>query len=185
MSVNDDQQPVEHASDASPISGVVPPPEYRWKPGQSGNPKGRPSAGLAIVEWLNQMQELPYDEIEAVAKDKKAPAAKRAAAIQWIDILTGSASLEDFEAYVNGKKTLKQLAESGVAVRRLKKAKVSTAKDGAEQREIELSDTPAHAIDRVLDRTQGKPAQAVQHTGKGGGGIRVIIEAADPDDVED
>ena len=31
-----------HAAGASPRSGKVPPPEKRWKPGQSGNPNGRP-----------------------------------------------------------------------------------------------------------------------------------------------
>lgn len=27
--------------EASPLNGVVPPKEHRWKPGQSGNPQGR------------------------------------------------------------------------------------------------------------------------------------------------
>lgn len=30
------------AREASPVNGQVPPPEYRWKKGQSGNPGGRP-----------------------------------------------------------------------------------------------------------------------------------------------
>lgn len=34
------QQPNGRLPGASPISGVPPPIEHRWKPGQSGNPKG-------------------------------------------------------------------------------------------------------------------------------------------------
>ena len=30
------------ADGASPLNGQAPPPECRWKPGQSGNPRGRP-----------------------------------------------------------------------------------------------------------------------------------------------
>jgi hypothetical protein len=34
--------------------GVVPPVDRRWKPGQSGNPAGRPkNAGATKKEWLN------------------------------------------------------------------------------------------------------------------------------------
>jgi hypothetical protein len=63
--------------------GVVPPPEHRWRPGQSGNPLGRPKAGAAVADWLNIMSDWTQDEIEAWLADPAHPAAKRAAARTW------------------------------------------------------------------------------------------------------
>ena len=37
---------------ASPLNGVVPPPETRFRPGQSGNPGGRPKGSLTRLERL-------------------------------------------------------------------------------------------------------------------------------------
>lgn len=37
---------------ASPISGVPPPLQYSWKPGQSGNPTGRPPSYLTLTSRL-------------------------------------------------------------------------------------------------------------------------------------
>ena len=36
------EQRENRAPDASPLNGIAPPVEHRFKPGQSGNPKGRP-----------------------------------------------------------------------------------------------------------------------------------------------
>jgi hypothetical protein len=41
--------------------GIVPPPEHRWKPGQSGNPKGRPK-GASVVEPLLRKLSLDPNE---------------------------------------------------------------------------------------------------------------------------
>jgi len=41
--------------DASPINGVVPPKEYRWKPGQSGNPRGVPKGTVFLTDYLRKL----------------------------------------------------------------------------------------------------------------------------------
>lgn len=68
--------------------GIIPPVENRWKPGQSGNPKGRPTAGACIVEWMNEMREWPLARIEKAMNDPKSPAAKVVAARTWIHSMT-------------------------------------------------------------------------------------------------
>lgn len=57
---------------ASPLNGVPPPEEHRWKPGQSGNPAGRPPStvkGLAKrLRWmLEQNDNAELDELLRVA----------------------------------------------------------------------------------------------------------------------
>lgn len=70
----------------SPISGTAPP--EGWKPGQSGNPRGRPCMGLSILEWINQFAEWRESEIRTAAKDKAAPSAKRIAAKRVVAALS-------------------------------------------------------------------------------------------------
>jgi hypothetical protein len=41
--------------DASPINGVPPPREYRWKPGQSGNPSGMPKGARSVTDRLRRL----------------------------------------------------------------------------------------------------------------------------------
>lgn len=77
--------PAKQAEGASPLNGVVPPPEHRWPPGQSGNPEGRKPAGLSVKEWWNQMQDWPIAKIKDVLTDPDAPASKIAAARTWVD----------------------------------------------------------------------------------------------------
>lgn len=77
-------KPEVQAIGASPISGVVPPVEHRWKPGQSGNPEGRPAAGATVKEWWNALQDATFPELVALANDPQTPAAKRAAAVDWL-----------------------------------------------------------------------------------------------------
>lgn len=75
---------------ASPVSGCVPPEEYRWKPGQSGNPLGRPAAGASIREWLNIMADWSEQRIQKAVDDEASTAAKRAAARTWLHAISGT-----------------------------------------------------------------------------------------------
>ena len=68
----------------SPLNGVVPPPEHRWKAGQSGNRRGRPAAGLSIKEWFNVMATWNRDQLQAVVDDPKESIERVSAARSWL-----------------------------------------------------------------------------------------------------
>src|SRR5690349_4665088 len=54
--VRDDAPP----KDASPLNGQVPPPNRRWKPGQSGNPGGRPK-GPGVTAALRALAQTQHN----------------------------------------------------------------------------------------------------------------------------
>jgi hypothetical protein len=95
----------------SGYGGTIPPIHQRWKPGQSGNPKGRPNFGNSWLEWVHTMSAYSDEELQAVADDRLAPVLKRGAAM-------------DLQAY--------------------------------RDRDRHIAGS---AIDRLLDRTLGKPSQ--------------------------
>src|SRR5437764_1007890 len=78
--------------------GVIPPIEHRFRPGQSGNPRGRPRAGASLREWLNQMQGWPRRRLLRVLKDKRAPVSKVCAAQLWLRLASDGVvhSIMDF-----------------------------------------------------------------------------------------
>lgn len=69
---------------ARALANLMPP----MKPGETRNPRGRPSAGLSIREWMNQMQDWSSARLDAVMKNDDAPACQRAAARCWLDAMT-------------------------------------------------------------------------------------------------
>jgi hypothetical protein len=64
--------------------GIIPPISGRFKPGQSGNPAGRPNAGAVLKEWFNEMTKYTALELQEVLDDPDAPRAKVAAARRWL-----------------------------------------------------------------------------------------------------
>ena len=54
------------------------------KPGTSGNPAGRPAAGLTLKELVNEMQGWPKEKLRAIMKDPSASVARKAAARVWL-----------------------------------------------------------------------------------------------------
>ena len=46
----------EQRTDGAGKGGVIPPPETRWKPGQSGNPNGRPKGAATSFERVLEQE---------------------------------------------------------------------------------------------------------------------------------
>jgi hypothetical protein len=73
-------------------------PETQFRPGQSGNPAGRPAAGASVVEWMNLMAEWPEAQLREVADDPAAPVNRRAAAQRWLAAISDDPEKESREA---------------------------------------------------------------------------------------
>lgn len=143
-----------------------------WKPGESGNPEGRPAAGASIKEFTNILQGMTELEVRAIARDKSAPVFKRAAAERWLRSIE-VCDIADFQAVLQGgesAKTLEQLRREGVNTEVVKKLKYG--KDGPE---IELHDRSGEDFDRICDRTDGKPTESLNIAGAGGAPLSVEI----------
>lgn len=139
-----------------------PPKEDRIKPGEVKNPKGRPTAGASMREWLNifSTTKITEQKLRRFARDRKAPVVKRAAAERMLRMIEVS-DIADLQAFLSGEKTLKELRDEGHNTEVVKKAKI-TDKGG---HELELHDRSGADFDRIFDRTEGKPKQALELTG--------------------
>jgi hypothetical protein len=58
------ESPQVQAVAASPINGQIPPAEHRFKPGESGNPGGRPKGACPRASMLRQIAEKPNEHGE-------------------------------------------------------------------------------------------------------------------------
>jgi hypothetical protein len=164
-------------------SGTAPPEEYRWQPGQSGNPAGRKTSGATQTEWRNAISEKhpTEDDLLAIIRDRRAPLQKRAAAEELLHTLMPR--LSDYEPLIDGSKTLKDLEAAGVDTAVVKKVKARSEmdKDGnvvAVTREIELHNLAGECLDRIADRTEGKPTQAINLGGNLG--MPTVVEFITP-----
>lgn len=132
------------------------------RPGQRLNKKGRPNIGLSIREWMNHMQGWTEKQIRDQARSLKSPVFKRAAAKTLLEMIENP-DIADYQEFLDGKKSLAELRESGIRTDLVRKSKISDKG----HREIELRERSGEAIDRVLDQTAGKPMQPVDHTSDG------------------
>jgi hypothetical protein len=144
-----------------------------FKPGESGNPKGRPAAGLAVRDWINILagQDVTEEKLRRITKDPKAPWSKRTAALRMLRSLE-TGDIADFAGFLRGENNLEDLRAMGISTEVIKKFKQKTRVvpkgDGEVEevidREIELHDRSGDDFDRILDRTIGRPVQEVhQH----------------------
>ncbi|MDB5320579.1 MAG: hypothetical protein JWN40_2210 [Phycisphaerales bacterium] len=175
MSKQPKQPPKPVKEGISPISGTAPPVEFQFKPGESGNPRGRQSAGTTLKEWVNVFatSELTAEQVRRIARDAKAPWTKRAAAERVLRTLEHG-DLAEMEALLDGKQSLQELNAAGVNTEVIKKIKVRrrTIPTGEGkppevevEREVELHDRAGEDFDRICDRTEGTPKQSVTHDG--------------------
>lgn len=161
---------------ASPISGVVPPPDKRFKPGESGNISGRAkNAGATISEQLNILthdEEMDEEGLRNMARGARVPIAKRIAARQLLRTIEAG-DIADYAKLLEGQETLEQARERGVNTSLIKKIKRKSHYEKDEddepllhtEAELELHDRVGDSFDRVCDRTDGRPRQAVDVTG--------------------
>ncbi len=81
--------PPARQADASPLNGVVPPTEHRWKPGQSGNPNpwaNTPPPGPALRRALSKLlSENPHraEEIVQAMLERATAGDVKAASLLW------------------------------------------------------------------------------------------------------
>lgn len=165
----DEEKPVNLTP--STRNGIVPPVEHRFKPGQSGHPAGRKSAGATVREQINRLaeQDLSEDELRQIARSKKLGWTLRFAAEH---ILRGleHGDIADFAGLLRGENNIEDLRGMGINTEVVKKLKQKTRKvnvgDGkieeVIEREIELHDRSGAGFDRIVNQTAGMPKQMVE-----------------------
>lgn len=72
------KDPVQHGADDAPVGPGNPPKEYRWKPGESGNPKGQPKHRTNLWTWFCKYMDLTDAELAKLDR-KKLTAAQQTA----------------------------------------------------------------------------------------------------------
>ena len=133
-----------------------------------GNSLGRKSAGAAIGDWYTLFSDrmdagkITADELRDIARNDP-NGNRRVAAKQWIEAF--GADIADFEPLLQGKKSAGELRAAGVNTSMVKKATVRSTidKDGGVSKQITLElRHGGEALDRIADRTEGKPTQRLE-----------------------
>ncbi len=153
------------------------------KPGEIRNPAGRPSAGRSVKEKMNDLalKNMTEDELRAISKNKKKGWTERAAAERMLRCLE-SPDIADFEPVLDGQSSLREMRAEGFDTSAIKKVKVKKRSVPQEkgppieetERDIELHNRGGSELDRIMDRTEGKPMQEI--TGIDGGPLEVVVK---------
>lgn len=172
----DSPTPADQAIAHAGRGGNIPPPEHRWRPGESGNPAGRPTAGLTIREHVNELarQDLTEAELRKIARNPETGWTKRAAAERILRTLEHG-DISDFAGVLRGENNIEDLRAMGVNTEVVKKLKTKSRKQKVEdgeveeiiEREIELHDRAGQDFDRVVNHTAGNPVQPIEAEVKG------------------
>ncbi len=149
--MSDPRSPNPSSSDA-PAAKKPPRPRRRRK-----------SAGGLVLDWVDRLAvtRTRAPELRRIAADDRASWAKRAAANWMLDGMQ-TADPADFEPYLRGELSLTELRKAGINTRLVKRVRVRTrpsTKNHVEEidRQIDFVDRTGPMLDRLLDRTYGKP----------------------------
>jgi hypothetical protein len=149
----------------------LPPRSTQIKPGERRNPGGRRPAGASIREWYNILaadENMTPAALREIVNDPKSHWTKIAAAQQALDTAERP-NMATFEKVRAGEETIEEAHNRGLPTDQIKKFKLKVRatreKSGnivtETESEIELHERASNAIDRLHDRTEGKPVQAI------------------------
>jgi hypothetical protein len=132
---------------------------------------------------MNTMADLTEEDLRRIGRNRKETSARRSAAERVLRLMEAP-DLADFAGLLRGENNLEDLRAMGVNTEAVKKFKQKTRRvpigegetEEVIEREIELYDRAGSDFDRVLDRTAGKPAQAIQITGENGGPVQIAYD---------
>jgi len=191
----DQKTPTPTAMTRPGKGGIFPPPEHRFKRGNSGNPRGSRPFGETLRGWLNRLGGMNEERLRAIARRAGRSAVKRAAANMLLDAMRRP-DLADFEALLNGEDTLKGARAKGLDTAQLKRVKAKRREipqDGGPpivetEREIELHDRVLPANEFSTHETSGTPTRTVHIQGDapplGPPQIFVRVLGDDPDIID-
>lgn len=135
--------------------------------GERRNPKGRPSLGCSVKEWMNAMQNYGRKRLVQIAKSDTAPSNKAAAAVAILQSREYP-DMADYTPILRGR-SLTKARKMGVDTTLIKKLKPTEWGIS-----IELHDRSGPALDRIINHTDGKPTQTVRQTLDVPQGIQIL-----------
>ena len=145
-----------------------------------------------MLGHINAMVDLTEEELRKVARSKKNPWSQRTAAERMLRTMEAS-DIADFAGLLRGENNIEDLRAMGINTEVVKKFKQKTriipTGEGKEteeviDREIEFHDRAGEDFDRLLDRTNGRPTQAVEVSGPDKGPIQTQKKRVDYDAIK-